>query len=116
MQSYDFDIEHWPGKKHGNAGALFRRVNVITNNPRLTQNNHNKFKNMMPRDGDLIDLIIHLNEKRFAEENNVASVLLRMERQFVLDKHGFLFQETNIGKKSISQFVVPNNLCSDLLQ
>lgn len=30
LQSYDFDIEHWPGKKHGNADALFRRVNVIT--------------------------------------------------------------------------------------
>ena len=46
LQSYDFDIKYRPGKKHGDADALYRQEYTKTESSTMPQKTHEKVKEM----------------------------------------------------------------------
>ena len=60
LQGYDFTIQYRPGKDHGNADALSRRVYTISQEPMLPQTSTEELCNAQNRDGKLQLLIGYL--------------------------------------------------------
>ena len=115
LQGYDFSIQYHPGKDHGNADALSRRVCTISQQPMFPQTSREELHKAQNRDDKLQPLIQYLKDGTLPKDALTAEKLMRQESQYFLSDNDILYKQSHEGKRTIIQLVVPKTLQTELL-
>ena len=115
LQGYDFNIQYHPGKDHGNADALSRRIYTISQKPMFPQTSMEKLRKAQGHDDKLQLLIQYLKDGTLPNDAQTPEKLMRQEGQYFLNNDDILYKQSYAGKKTATQLVVPKTLQTELL-
>ena len=104
-----------PGKDHGNADALSRRVYTISQQSMLPQTSTDELGNAQIRDDKLQPLIWYLQDGTLPKDTLTAEKILCQEAQYFLSDNNILYRQSHTGKQAIIQLVVPKTIQTELL-
>ena len=115
LQEYDFNIQYRPGKDHGNADTLSRRVYTISQLLMFPQISTEELPKAQSRDDKLQPLIQYLKDGTLPNDAQTAEKLMRQEDQYFLSNNDILYKKSYAGQKIVIQLVVPKTLQTELL-
>ena len=104
-----------PGKDHGNADALSRRVYTISQQSMLPQTSTDELGNAQIRDDKLQPLIWYLQDGTLPKDTLTAEKILCQEGQYFLSDNNILYRQSHTEKQAIIQLMVPKTLQTELL-
>ena len=115
LQRYDFTIQYRPGKDHGNADDLSRRVYTISQQPMLPPTSAEELRNAQNRDDKLQLLIRYLQDGTLPKDTPSAEKILQQEGHYFLSDNIILYRQSHTGKRAVIQLVMPKTLQMELL-
>ena len=116
LQQYTFTIQYRPGKKHGNADSLSRRIYGTVSSITIPNKTIDDIKDAQRQDSALIDLIMYLDTQQLPQSTKASSHILKLEDHFNLNADGLLYHITTKGPAEKHQLVVPKPYRYELMQ